>query len=641
VVGDWTHNGTLRIGVYRVDSSGLGWWYVNLHTCADRNGYGCQWGGQYGSDSEIQGVDYDIYQFGLAGDQPVAGDWDHTGNLRIGVFRSGTWIVDLGGCNCYGSGAATYSFGEPGDQAVVGRWALGSDATHLNMGVLSAGTWYVDANGSGGWDGGDGIYSYGLAGDIPVMGTLPANISGGGTITVATPSDPVLPTPTPSMPPPMTSDTATSCGDLTGSWDDPNLQDFNGNDGQWSIVQNNSGDVSGTLTFPSCNVVYTVAGGAGGLTATPPTQSITCDGNQYQLLTFQVSFAAVTCPAAFPRSETQSQPVQSPPGPYNPAAVRGPLQWTRRTLPPGLTVTFDMSQSQVVATVTAPGKTGDLQINLKGNGGLDGNNGIYSTGVGFQAGATVDASGTTSFKFPISLAALPAPVQYYEVNATWAGLSVSLSGLGFGFTTLGYTRFSKYNTPTESMCGTAAPSKAYVFQGSGCKGDVYQFNPTFIQQASLNGEGTPSDPRFNGLLLKTWGPSSSPTPYYACPVAPPGFTMDTGTGNGNIFVVANPPASGACSTGFSDLASLATYPSPKTGSTWLCTDSLLLLNTDGTQFSGLKPVQDACPDCQGGFGAPNYPGTTMHIDTYTSSAACKGHDPTIQDYGNYFGIRLR
>jgi len=107
----------------------------------------------------------------------VAGDWDHTGNLRIGVFRNGTWIVDMGGCNCYGSGAATYSFGEPGDQAVVGRWALGSDATHLNMGVLSAGMWYVDANGSGGWDGGDAIYSYGLAGDIPVMGTLPAGAS--------------------------------------------------------------------------------------------------------------------------------------------------------------------------------------------------------------------------------------------------------------------------------------------------------------------------------------------------------------------------------------------------------------------------------------------------------------------------------
>lgn len=177
VVGDWTHNGTLRIGVYRVDSSGQGWWYVNLHTCTDRNGYGCQWGGQYGSDSEIQGVDYDIYQFGLAGDQPVVGDWDHTGNLRIGVFRSGTWIVDMGGCNCYGSGAATYSFGEPGDQAVVGRWALGSDATHLNMGVLRAGMWYVDANGSGGWDGGDAIYSYGLAGDIPVMGTVPAGAS--------------------------------------------------------------------------------------------------------------------------------------------------------------------------------------------------------------------------------------------------------------------------------------------------------------------------------------------------------------------------------------------------------------------------------------------------------------------------------
>lgn len=77
------------------------------------------------------------------------------------------------------------------------------------------------------------------------------------------------------------------------------------------------------------------------------------------------------------------------------------------------------------------------------------------------------------------------------------------------------------------------------------------------------------------------------------------------------------------------------------GGTWQCSDSVMLLNTDGSQFSGLKAVQDGCPDCQGGFGPPNYSSTTMHIDTYTSSLACKAHDPTIQDYGNYFAMRLR
>ncbi len=198
VMGDWDHTGKLRIGVVR-NVGGAFYWYVNLHTCAERNGYGCQWGGQYGTDSENLGVDYAVYQFGLAGDIPVMGDWDHTGRLRIGVYRSGTWIVDQDGCNCYDGNAGFYYFGVPGDQPTVGRWTGGSDATHLNLGILRSGQWIVDANGDRAYNGPgyDGFYSFGVPGDIPAVGTwaavgsqyyLTTAATAGGTISPYCPS---------------------------------------------------------------------------------------------------------------------------------------------------------------------------------------------------------------------------------------------------------------------------------------------------------------------------------------------------------------------------------------------------------------------------------------------------------------------
>jgi hypothetical protein len=32
-----------------------------------------------------------VINYGQRGDQSVIGDWDHSGKLRIGVFRSGHW----------------------------------------------------------------------------------------------------------------------------------------------------------------------------------------------------------------------------------------------------------------------------------------------------------------------------------------------------------------------------------------------------------------------------------------------------------------------------------------------------------------------------------------------------------------------
>jgi hypothetical protein len=65
-----------------------------------------------------------IYNFGVAGDLPVTGDWTGTGKTNIGVFRgSGQWYL-----NKAGNGAWTpptdimYNFGVAGDKPVTGKW---------------------------------------------------------------------------------------------------------------------------------------------------------------------------------------------------------------------------------------------------------------------------------------------------------------------------------------------------------------------------------------------------------------------------------------------------------------------------------------------------------------------------------------
>ena len=153
--------------------------------------------------------------YGLSTDIPVVGDWTGTGVKRIGVFRNGTWILDINGDGILDAGDKTVLFGQAGDIPVVGDWrgtgriALGlyrhgtfildfsghlsgvatglSDTTYSNfglatdipvaadwsgsgtakVGVFRNGVWLVDYNGSGAVS---QTYTYGQAGDIPVVG---------------------------------------------------------------------------------------------------------------------------------------------------------------------------------------------------------------------------------------------------------------------------------------------------------------------------------------------------------------------------------------------------------------------------------------------------------------------------------------
>jgi hypothetical protein len=109
VVGDWSGKGRQEIGIF-VPRKGL--WYLDLN--GNEVWDGCS-------------TDKCLGSFGIKGDLPIAGDWDGTGTVRIGVFRpsTGMWYLDrngngkLDGCQidiCFGP------FGELGDLPALGKW---------------------------------------------------------------------------------------------------------------------------------------------------------------------------------------------------------------------------------------------------------------------------------------------------------------------------------------------------------------------------------------------------------------------------------------------------------------------------------------------------------------------------------------
>jgi hypothetical protein len=109
VVGDWNGTGQEEVGVF-LPRKGL--WYL------DSNGNGtldrCR-------------VDTCLGKFGTRGDLPVVGDWDGTGKVRVGVFRSSTgeWLLDMNGNGRFDGckvDACPGPFGHPGDLPVVGKW---------------------------------------------------------------------------------------------------------------------------------------------------------------------------------------------------------------------------------------------------------------------------------------------------------------------------------------------------------------------------------------------------------------------------------------------------------------------------------------------------------------------------------------
>ena len=163
VVGNWngSADGKAKIGVFR-----NGWWYLDL----DGNGV---WGGCTADG---------CYDFGMANDVPITGDWNGDGKTKIGVFRNGWWYLDLDGNGVWGGCTADgcYDFGMANDVPITGDW---NGNGKVKIGVFRNGWWYLDYNGNGQWDGcgapgdptKDACFNFGQQGDIPLAGDWNGN----------------------------------------------------------------------------------------------------------------------------------------------------------------------------------------------------------------------------------------------------------------------------------------------------------------------------------------------------------------------------------------------------------------------------------------------------------------------------------
>jgi hypothetical protein len=63
---------------------------------------------------------------GNQGDVPVVGDWTGDGKTKVGIYRNGTWYLDLTGNghfdSCVSSSKCLAWGGDPADKVVVGQW---------------------------------------------------------------------------------------------------------------------------------------------------------------------------------------------------------------------------------------------------------------------------------------------------------------------------------------------------------------------------------------------------------------------------------------------------------------------------------------------------------------------------------------
>jgi L,D-peptidoglycan transpeptidase YkuD (ErfK/YbiS/YcfS/YnhG family) len=156
ITGDWNSDGISEIGIFR-PSTHL--FYLDY----DGNGV---WNGA--------AVDK-TYNFGITGDMPITGDWNHNGADEIGVFRPSTHLfyLDYNGNGVWNGASVdkSYNFGISGDIPISGDW--NSDGIS-EIGVFRPSThlFYLDYNGNGVWNGAsvDRQYNFGISGDIPISG---------------------------------------------------------------------------------------------------------------------------------------------------------------------------------------------------------------------------------------------------------------------------------------------------------------------------------------------------------------------------------------------------------------------------------------------------------------------------------------
>jgi len=117
-----------------------------------------------------------VYAFGgIAGDIPIAGDWNGDGHTKIGIYRpvNGLFILDTNGDGLIDTGDQIFNLGlgqVTGDIPVVGDW---NGDGRTKTGIFRQGfLWILDTNGNGVYEAGiDQVIAYGgIQGDVPIVG---------------------------------------------------------------------------------------------------------------------------------------------------------------------------------------------------------------------------------------------------------------------------------------------------------------------------------------------------------------------------------------------------------------------------------------------------------------------------------------
>ncbi len=108
-----------------------------------------------------------VFQYGTKGDVAVTGDWNGDGIHAIGIFRNGTWFLDLDGDGRWSKNDVAAEYGQEGDLPVVGDWT--GDGIS-KFGIYRDGAFHLDINNNRQIDATDKVFELGSAGDKPVAG---------------------------------------------------------------------------------------------------------------------------------------------------------------------------------------------------------------------------------------------------------------------------------------------------------------------------------------------------------------------------------------------------------------------------------------------------------------------------------------
>ena len=463
------------------------------------------------------------------------------------------------------------------------------------------------------------------------------------TTEAATITAPLQPQPPPSnapapIPPPTMSASAVNCNDVSGTWTDQFSDTF--------TLSQAGNSVSGSTTNKnaSCgNVTWTITGqvtgiGSVSLTESNPTPAIDSCGKTVesgQTATVQI----MSCSAAQQTyTGTASGGSGFAGGGSGPSG--GTTTWTRTSNPPGMAVTVDLNAGKIYVTLSGQNKAALLtnQISTSSN---------QSTLLGSHSGASAGSS------FADSLRRTSLPVgQYGSVTSTWDDITVTVP---VSFYVLGNTRFSQYNIPNESQC-SANPQQAWIIYAidTACHYKSAMLGAQFIAQTNTNGTGISVS---NQVLKGLNGLGSD----YPCPSAPGGNTDGTNTfaavDSGGVPITTITGAGTftdssakkhhyvlSDATGFPNQF---TNNNPRPGSlardpkstTLQFGDQILMVDSNDSPSPDIRVIEDLCPVCNRGFGAPDWPGTVAHIDSFNSSGTCSAVG--VGDYGFRTAIRLR